>query len=130
MSKTPISISPSGVIMLGDDVSCDGFHRDYAARIQTHIHLDHMDNFHTSKGQQDIYLTAETRDLLIAEFDADLPIRDNVIALDVGHATEIGSSKVTLLPADHMLGAVQVQVELQDGLHVGYSGDFHWPIKC
>jgi putative mRNA 3-end processing factor len=31
--------------------------------------------------------------------------------------------------ADHMLGSIQVSVELENGLRVGYSGDFHWPLK-
>jgi putative mRNA 3-end processing factor len=43
-------------------------------------------------------------------------------------------SSATLVPSGHILGASQVQVELECGQQVGYSGDFQWPIdqviKC
>src|SRR5450759_3536193 len=123
-----IGVTASGVIMLGPDVACDGFHRDYGVRVQTHIHLDHMHSFETSKGLQDIYLTDATFQLLIAEFNADLSVRDNMVALPLGQDRSVGSSRITLLPSDHMLGSVQVQVELADGRRVGYSGDFQWPL--
>ncbi|MFN3077412.1 MAG: hypothetical protein ABT940_11120, partial [Alphaproteobacteria bacterium] len=37
-------------------------------------------------------------------------------------------SRITLLSSNHMLGSVQVAVELKNGLRVGYSGDFQWPL--
>jgi putative mRNA 3-end processing factor len=131
MKDCRIAVAASGVITLGPDVTCDGFHRDCGVRVQTHIHLDHMHNFETSKGLQDIYLSVPTLQLLIAEFNADLSARINVnmIPLQFGETRKINSSKVTLLPSDHMLGSVQVAVELSDGLLVGYSGDFQWPME-
>lgn len=107
---------------------CDGFHRDYPIRVQTHIHDDHMYDFETSKGFQTIFLTEPTRRLLIGEFDADLPVRQNIVPLQMGTVKSIGGSRILLLPADHMLGSVQVEVELEEGVRVGYSGDFHWPL--
>lgn len=117
--------------MLGADVACDGFHRDYGIRVQTHVHLDHMHSFETSKGLQDIYLSDPTLQLLIAEFNADLSARINVnmIPLNFGETRAVRSSKLTLFPSDHMLGSVQVAVELADGMRVGYSGDFQWPME-
>src|SRR5882762_9921934 len=125
MNDCRIDVAASGVITLGPDITCDGFHRDRGVRIQTHIHLDHMHNFETSKGLQDIYLSEATLQLLIAEFNADLSARINVnmIPLQFGEARNIKSSRVTLVPSDHMLGSVQVAVELCDGMRVGYSGD-------
>ena len=47
----PIDVAmPSGAVLLGPNVVCDGFIREAAARVQTHVHLDHMDGFETSKG--------------------------------------------------------------------------------
>jgi putative mRNA 3-end processing factor len=88
-----------------------------------------MHNFETSKGMQDIYLTDATFQLLINEFNADLPARDNIIALPFRNSHIVRTSRIGLLPADHMLGSAQVVVELEDGQRVGYSGDFQWPLE-
>jgi putative mRNA 3-end processing factor len=45
----PIDVFPSGAVILGQRICCDGFHRDYEVRVQTHVHIDHMDRFETSK---------------------------------------------------------------------------------
>ncbi len=87
-----------------------------------------MRDFHTSKGYQDILLSKATRDLLISEFNFDLSSRINIKALDAQEPYVLGSSIVQLVPNDHVLGSVQVQVELDDGMRVGYSGDFAWPL--
>ena len=51
----PIDVSmPSGAVSLGPNVVCDGFLLSAKVRVQTHIHIDHMDSFETSKGQQQI----------------------------------------------------------------------------
>jgi putative mRNA 3-end processing factor len=90
-----------------------------------------MHSFETSKGLQDIYLSDPTLQLLIAEFNADLSARINVnmIPMRFGETRVVKSSKITLLASDHMLGSVQVAVELADGTRVGYSGDFQWPLE-
>ena len=126
--KYPIDVRNSGVVTLGPDVSCDGFLRAARLRVQTHAHLDHMHDFDTSKGYQDILLSEPTRDLLISEFNYDLAYRINIKAIDPRERYSFGESSVQLLPNDHMLGSVQVQVELSDGMRVGYSGDFSWPL--
>jgi putative mRNA 3-end processing factor len=124
----PIDVFSSGTVVLGRRVSCDGFHRDYEVRVQTHVHSDHMDNFDTSKGYQNILMSEPTRWLLICEFNADLPYRENVYAVDMGVPTVVGGDEVTLLHSGHMLGSVQVAVTLPGGMRVGYSGDFRWPL--
>ena len=72
-------------------------------------------------------MSEATKALLIAEKNADLPVRDNVVALPHGSATAFGDSTITLLPSGHMLGSVQALVENSSGLKLGYSGDFSWP---
>ena len=127
--KYPIDVALlSGAVSLGPNIVCDGFRLGAEVRVQTHVHKDHMDSFETSKGQQQIIASEQTLKLLIAEFDADLPYRSNVKAVSQGQTYEAGDSKVTLTPSGHMLGSVQVQTELQCGLRLGYSGDFHWPL--
>ena len=126
--KYPIDVRASGAVTLGSNVSCDGFLRAAKLRVQTHVHQDHMRDFHTSKGYQDILLSKPTRDLLISEFNFDLSSRINIKALNPQEPYDFGNSSVELLPNDHILGSVQVQVELDDGMRVGYSGDFSWPL--
>ena len=43
-------VTGRGAVLLGSDFSCDGFYWGRPARVQTHIHEDHMDGFDTSKG--------------------------------------------------------------------------------
>ena len=126
--KYPIDVRASGAVTLGPNISCDGFLRAAKLRVQTHVHQDHMRDFHTSKGYQDILLSKPTRDLLISEFNFDLSSRINIKALNPHEPYGFGDSNVQLLPNDHMLGSVQVCVELDDGMRVGYSGDFSWPL--
>ena len=126
--KYPIDVRASGAVTLGPDVTCDGFLLAAKLRVQTHVHQDHMGDFHTSKGYQDILLSKPTRDLLISEFNFDLSSRINIKALNPQEPYVFGKSSVQLLPNGHILGSVQVQVELDDGMRVGYSGDFAWPL--
>lgn len=124
----PIDVAMSGAVLLGPDVICDGFLHTAKARVQTHIHSDHMGGFESSKGCQEILASKPTRQLLITERNADLPYRSNLKGLDSGIPHKVNSSTAYLMPSGHMLGAVQVLVELPDGMRLGYSGDFQWPI--
>ena len=127
--RYPIDVvMPWGAVVLGPDVVCDGFVREAVARVQTHVHLDHMHNFETSKGCQQIIASKPTLSLLIAEFNADLPYRSNITALPELQRRKVGASEVSLVSSGHMLGAVQVVAELEGGMRVGYSGDFQWPL--
>ena len=124
-----VDVLGNGAVVLSKDVVCDGFLHGCRVRVQTHVHDDHMDDFDTSKGFQHLVMSEATRELLVAERDADLPYRDNVIALAPDESYEVGQSRVSLVSSDHMLGSCQVIVERPDGLRVGYSGDFQWPMR-
>jgi putative mRNA 3-end processing factor len=125
----PIDVFPSGAVVLGHRICCDGFHRDYEVRVQTHVHIDHMDSFETSKGSQNIFMSEPTRRLLVCEFNADLPYRQNVQALELGVPRAVEDHQVVLVHSGHMLGSVQVAVQLPSGMRLGYSGDFRWPLE-
>ena len=129
MSCPIVDVLANGTICLGPKVVCDGFSEGHPFRVQTHIHDDHMGNFNKSKGLQDLFMSPETRDLLIAEYNSDLEYRDNIlpIELDIDYLINDGS-KLTLVSSNHMLGACQVALELPYGIRIGYSGDFTWPL--
>lgn len=121
-------VRSSGAVTLGPEVACDGFVHSAKVRVQTHIHIDHMGSFETSKGNQLIIASKPTVQLLIAEFNAELPYRSNIISLDLLEPYKIGESRIALKSSGHMLGAVQVVVERSSGIRLGYSGDFQWPL--
>src|SRR5690242_11296719 len=104
MSHYPIDVAMSGAVILGPDVTCDGFLREAKARVQTHIHSDHMRDFASSKGLQEIILSEPTRQLLIFELDADLPYRSNIRSLNDESQHEVNESRVSLVSSGHMLG--------------------------
>ena len=123
-----VDVRGSGAITLAGVVTCDGFVEDYPIRVQTHVHTDHMSEFNRSKGFQDILVSHPTRELLIAEFNADLPDRSNILPVFLNQTMTYGDCQIRLLDNDHMLGSVQVEVQLFNGFRCGYSGDFAWPI--
>ena len=125
----PIDVSKGGAVRLGPQVVCDGFLHAGLVRVQTHIHDDHMDDFDSSKGYQEIITSEGTRRLLVFERDADLPYRSNFKAIREHVPFRFGDSSITLISSGHMLGAVQTCVDLPSGLRVGYSGDFQWPVE-
>ena len=124
-----VDVLASGAVCLGSKVVCDGFAEGYPFRVQTHVHADHMSEFDKSKGFQDFLMSPETYALLVAERNADLEFRDNLhqVGRGVKHMLDDGS-KLFLLPSNHMLGSCQVALELPDGLRIGYSSDFGWPL--
>ena len=125
-----VDVLESGAVCLGSKVVCDGFAEGYPFRVQTHIHDDHMGEFDKSKGFQDFLMSPETYALLVEERNADLEFRDNIHQVNRGDERVLNDgSKLSLLPSNHMLGSCQVALELPDGLRVGYSSDFGWPLN-
>ncbi len=124
-----VDVLASGAVCLGTNVVCDGFVPGYAFRVQTHLHDDHMAYFERSKGLQDLFMSPESFALLVAERNADLEYRTNLHPVPRGTTCELGDGfRLTLLASSHMLGACQVALVLPNGLRVGYSGDFGWPL--
>ncbi len=124
-----VDVTAKGAVLLGDEVVCDGFVYEMPYRVQTHVHDDHMSDFDSSKGYQHIFMTEPTKQLLIAEMNADLPYRSNLRSIEPGTTQQLGNIQLEVLPNEHMLGCVQVAVTLADGSRVGYSGDFQWPLN-
>jgi putative mRNA 3-end processing factor len=128
----PIDVLGSGAVVLGPLVVCDGFQIEHQIRVQSHVHDDHMIDFETSKGFQDLVMSEGTYLLLEAEFNADLSIRrkgGNLHVLQFGEAYSVDNTTVSLIPNQHMLGAAQVSVDMPGGVRLGYSSDFSWPLE-
>jgi len=125
---TRVQLKADGCIVLGNHVSCDGFAWQRPVRVQTHVHADHMVNFDTSKANQQILTSGPTRDILFALYNADLPYRSNITALQPGEPYSVNGDLIELFPSNHMLGSVQVKVTCSDSFRVGYSSDFFWPM--
>jgi hypothetical protein len=71
----PVDVAMSGAVSLGAHITCDGFLHSAKARVQTHVPGDHMKDFESSKGSQEIIVSEPTRKVRIFEFNADLPYR-------------------------------------------------------
>ena len=124
-----VSLRRDGTIVLGANISCDGFAWEHAVRVQTHIHHDHMIGFDTSKANQTIVMSEETQALLNALYNADLPYRTNVVSIDYDSIYPVNGDTIELIRSHHMLGSVQVKVTCEDGYRIGYSSDFFWPVE-
>lgn len=75
MPRPVVDVFGDGTIRLGPGTVCDGYAPGYPFRVQTHVHDDHMVEFDKSKGEQDLFMSSETRALLIAERNEDLEFR-------------------------------------------------------
>lgn len=129
MKTAQVDVSARGAVILGGYVTCDGFVDKYPYRVQTHVHEDHMGEFGTSKGFQDIIMSIATRELLIAELDADIPYHANIHAIPLDSSLKADEFEIEIMSSGHMLGSAQVSVMTQGGSKVGYSGDFDWPLQ-
>jgi len=127
MLQRQIDVLGSEAVLLGPQVTCDGFQRERGIRVQTHVHADHMRDFSTSLSGE-VVMTAPTMRLLGEKYPQ-LEERANVHVVAEGGTWRCGECELRLVSSNHMLGAVQVKVEYPDGLVVGYSGDFNWPLQ-
>jgi putative mRNA 3-end processing factor len=118
-------VSQRGAVLLGDSVACDAFEEARPLRVVTHAHADHLVGLRRSlKSCDKVLMTPATRDL-IGVVNGSMPLDNGTVELlDYGEAFEYGDEQITLLKADHILGAAQVLVENSMGNRVAYTGDF------
>ena len=118
-------MSPRGAVLLGDSVACDAFDESRPLRVVTHAHADHLVGLRRSlRSCEKVLMTAATRDLAEVMNGSSAFMDGHVETLDYGQSVEYGDERVTLVKADHILGAAQVLVEGADGVRVAYTGDF------
>jgi putative mRNA 3-end processing factor len=118
-------VTKNGAVLLGDSVACDAFDESRPLRIVTHAHADHLGGLRKSLKQcEKILMTEATRDLA-ETLDDSLKLHiASVKTMKYGKAVKYGDEKITLIRADHILGAAQVLVEDAGGIRIAYSGDF------
>lgn len=119
------SVTKKGAVLLGDSVACDAFDKTRPLRVVTHAHADHLGGLKTSlKSCEKVLMTKATRDLSEI-LDGSLKLRlKSVETLEYNKAIRFGEEQITLIRADHILGAAQVLVEDASGTRIAYSGDF------
>ncbi len=113
-----------GSVLLGDSVACDAFD-ERPLRVVTHAHSDHLSGLSKSLNCCDkVLMTSATRDLAEV-INGSLSLRNAPIeTVEYGEAISYGNEKITLVKADHILGAAQVLVEDAGGIRIAYTGDF------
>ena len=118
-------VAKNGAVLLGDSVACDAFHETRPLRIVTHAHADHLGGLRKSlKTCEKVLMTKATRDLAETLNDQ-LKLRGgSVETLEYGKTMRYGKEQITLIRADHILGAAQVMLEDAGGIRVAYTGDF------
>jgi putative mRNA 3-end processing factor len=118
-------VTKNGAVLLGDSVACDAFDESMPLRIVTHAHADHLGGLRKSlRCCEKVLMTEATRDLA-EELNDSLKLRDSPIeTIAYGKAIRYGDEQVTLVKADHILGAAQVLVEDSGGIRIAYTGDF------
>ncbi len=119
------NVAKNGAVLLGDSVACDAFDESRPLRIVTHAHADHLGGLRKSlKCCEKVLMTKATRDLA-ETLDDSLKLHcSSVETMDYGKPINYGDEKITLIKADHILGAAQVLVEDVGGIRIVYTGDF------
>lgn len=123
-----VDILKNGAVILGNCAVCDGYAKNKPFHFFTHIHGDHIQNFETSLlNSNNLIVSTQTRELLIALKGDWLSLRWNLKPLDYEKTLAIDDEKVTLYSAKHMLGSSQILIEDHEGTRILYTGDFQMP---
>jgi putative mRNA 3-end processing factor len=122
------SINNDGAVLIGKYVACDGIDFERRISIFSHAHGDHIGQFETALSIcSSVFVTEETKDLLVALRGDYILKRANLIALPFGAVHDYKGNKITLYPVTHMLGACQVLLVNDDNDRIVYTGDFAYP---
>jgi putative mRNA 3-end processing factor len=118
-------VTKNGAILLGDNVACDAFDATRPLRVVTHAHADHLGGLRKSvRCCQKVLMTPATRDLAETLNPLLKLSEETVETLEYGKVFHYGNEKISLLKADHILGACQVLVEDAGGIRIAWTGDF------
>ncbi len=119
------SVTHRGAILLGKHVACDGYEENRPIRVVTHAHADHTGGLRWSMREcQKVLMTEATRDLidiLEGPFGSRL---DDIETMEYEKPLRFDGERLTLYPAQHILGAAQALVENADGERIVWTGDF------
>lgn len=108
---------------MGKGFCCDGFSSNRKYGIITHIHEDHKRGLNSCLQWYDkIFVSPPTRDLLIAIEGIFLKYKNNLNALQFNKTKKLCDEKITIYPANHILGSSQVFIE-SENTRILYSSD-------
>ncbi|MCW4044769.1 MAG: MBL fold metallo-hydrolase [Candidatus Bathyarchaeota archaeon] len=118
-------VTERGAVLLGNSVACDAFDENRPIRVVTHAHADHLVGLRRSVRRcEKVLMTAATRDL-ISVMNGSLELADGEVeTLNYGETIQYDGERITLIKAQHIIGAAQVLVEDATGSRVAYTGDF------
>jgi putative mRNA 3-end processing factor len=119
-------VTKSGAVLLGDNVACDAFDASRPLRVVTHAHADHLGGLRSSLRRcEKVLMTKATRDLA-ETLNESLKLKDvaAVKTLEYGKVIKYKDEKISLIKAQHILGAAQVLVEDAGGIRIVWTGDF------
>jgi putative mRNA 3-end processing factor len=119
-------VTKSGAVLLGDNVACDAFDASRPLRVVTHAHADHLGGLRSSlRHCEKVLMTKATRDLA-ETLNESLRLKDAaaVKTLEYGKVIKYKDEKISLIKAQHILGAAQVLVEDAGGIRIVWTGDF------
>ncbi|MCW3996958.1 MAG: MBL fold metallo-hydrolase [Candidatus Bathyarchaeota archaeon] len=120
-----VNISARGAILLGNLVACDAFDETHPLRVVTHAHADHLVGLKRSlKTCNKVLMTEATKELIEVLKGPQTFNSGFIEKLEYGKSLVYKGEKITLLKANHILGAAQVLVENNNGDRVAYTGDF------
>jgi len=119
------TITSKGAILLGKHVACDAFDETRPLRVVTHAHADHMTGLKQSLSTcEKVLMTRATKDLIDVLRGPIFLMGGFVETLNYGKTIQYEEERITLFPADHILGAAQVLVEDAEATRIVYTGDF------
>ena len=119
-------VTKSGAVLLGDSVACDAHDPSRPLRVVTHAHADHLYGLRSSLRRcEKVLMTKATRDLT-ETLNESLKLKGSaaVKTMEYGKVLKYKDEKITLLKAQHILGAAQVLVEDAGGIRIVWTGDF------
>ena len=120
-----VCITKTGAVRLGDSVACDAFDAERPLRVITHAHADHLGGLRKSiKCCEKVLMTPATRELAQIVNPTFKLGNSNVLTMKYGNSIKYNDETITLLKADHIMGAAQVLAENADGFRMVYTGDF------
>ncbi len=118
------TVTTRGAVLLGDSVACDAYDDQRPLRVVTHAHADHTGGLRSSLKQCDkVLMTEATRDLIEVLQGPRMLNGNGIETLEYNKPLQYGDEQITLVYADHIMGAAQVVVEDKTG-RVAYTGDF------
>jgi putative mRNA 3-end processing factor len=119
-------VTKSGAVLLGDSVACDAHDASRPLRIVTHAHADHLYGLRSSLRRCEQVLMTKATMELTDTLNESIKLKDaaTVKTLEYGKVLKYKNEKITLLKAQHILGAAQVLVEDAGGIRIAWTGDF------